>query len=212
MCQTDFRENTLRTKCYHQNAKGEHEGDTRLAVGDPPLLGSNPIRAGTAARSEDWRWSSLGGGAARQDHGCAGPDAEARASGPMASPPGRPDGSRGSMPWWPMKSSSDCRRASGAAGHLETTPGCGGRRGGWGWNQRSAIRGGHRRHRPRQKRRICECPRSAPLQPFATTRTTASSIGRAGRPAGFTPVRSFPRPPSEVSGTNASIAMGACPS
>jgi hypothetical protein len=48
---------------------------------------------------------------------CAGVDAEACATGPMASSPGRPDGWRWSMPWRPRKNLSGCGRASGAAGH-----------------------------------------------------------------------------------------------
>jgi hypothetical protein len=58
----------------------------------------------------------------------------------------------------------------------------GGRRGGWAWNQRCAIRGGQNIHRLRQRRRIRggkeECPssasaavrRSVPLQPLAAVR------------------------------------------
>jgi hypothetical protein len=40
------------------------------------------------------------------------------------------------MPWWPRKNSSNCGRVPGAAGHSPDVPGCGGRRGGWSWNQR----------------------------------------------------------------------------
>ena len=46
----------------------------------------------------------------------------------------------------------------------------------------------------------------------AAIRTTARSIGRAGRPDGLAPVPSFSRPSSVVSGANASITVDACPS
>jgi hypothetical protein len=46
----------------------------------------------------------------------------------------------------------------------------------------------------------------------AAIRTTARSIGRAFRPNGSAMVPSFPRPPSVVSGTNASTAIDARPS
>jgi hypothetical protein len=42
----------------------------------------------TGQTHQDRRWSSLGGGAVRQAHDCAGVDAEACATGPMASSPG----------------------------------------------------------------------------------------------------------------------------
>jgi len=47
----------------------------------------------------------------------------------------------------------------------QTKPRCGGRRGGWAWNQRCAIRGGQKSHCLRQRRRICgEVSRGVPLQ------------------------------------------------
>ena len=49
----------------------------------------------------------------------------------------------------------------------------------------------------------------------AAIRATSRSIGRTGRavrPDGLAPAPSFPRPPSEVSGINASIAIDAFPS
>jgi hypothetical protein len=52
----------------------------------------------------------------------------------------------------------------------QTTPGCGGRRGGWAWNQRRAIRDGQKSHRLQQRRPIRGgkegCPRTVPLSPF----------------------------------------------
>ena len=62
---------------------------------------------GDAGDLSNWRWSSLGGG--------AGVDGKRVQLTQWAV--ARPDGSSGSMPWWPTNSSSGCGCASGAAGH-----------------------------------------------------------------------------------------------
>jgi hypothetical protein len=217
------------------------------------------------ARAEDWRRSSLGGGAVRQAHDCAGVDADECATGRWPPRP-RPDGSSGSMPGWPRKSFERLRScvrpsrpfarrrlgaADGAAAglgtnaaqgrdgqtsHLRERPlaasgmlsvqagrprtqsrsrrasarsnsgspmahssqsmkagqchgdqrsarvtrverpahpairqtalGCGGRRGGWAWNQRRAVRGRQKGHCLRQRKRTRggkeECPGVSP--------------------------------------------------
>jgi hypothetical protein len=52
----------------------------------------------------------------------------------------------------------------------QATPGCGGRRGGWAWNQRCAIRGAQKCHRLRHRRRICGGKEECPPQPFPNMR------------------------------------------
>ena len=128
-------------------------------------------RARMVARAPRLAWSSLGGGAVRQAHDCPGVDGRSVCNWPNGLP-ARPAGRGERVNAMAAKEEIERlqsrvrRRSTGS--RLRSRPftrrrgGCGGRRGGWAWSQRCAVRGSQKIHRLRQRRRIRggkeECP------------------------------------------------------